>query len=218
MNTIPQNSKPSDSRAMERQRGFVLIVAMVVLGAMALAAVALVRTVDTSTYLARNISFKRDALNRTEILLQVAGSKFLDGGVFRKKESAEASVAAENFSATILPSDSRGVPNAALNPGLIGGIAGSFEVSQASLPTSVTVEESNKGSYILERMCTHAGAAKPAPDKAGTNYCLMSLESSRIRAAPPLPSIYRTTAVVRGARNSLAITQQIIVPVLPRLE
>ena len=51
-----------------------LVIALIVLAAMTLAAAAMVRTVDTSTLLARNISFKRDALNRNDLALEVVAN------------------------------------------------------------------------------------------------------------------------------------------------
>ena len=62
------------------QSGFVLVIALIVLAAMTLAAAAMVRTVDTSTLLARNISFKRDAVNRNDFALEAAIDQFRVGG------------------------------------------------------------------------------------------------------------------------------------------
>lgn len=53
----------SGSAGIARQRGVVLFFALVALVAMSLAAVALIRSVDTSTLIAGNLSFKQSATN-----------------------------------------------------------------------------------------------------------------------------------------------------------
>ena len=57
----PLSKKNIERLGMTKQRGVVLFFSLVALLAMSLAAVALVRSVDTSTMIAGNLSFKRAA-------------------------------------------------------------------------------------------------------------------------------------------------------------
>ena len=56
----------------ERQRGVVLFIALIVLVAMALAGIALVRSVDTGILVAGNIAFKQGATNAGDQGLEAA--------------------------------------------------------------------------------------------------------------------------------------------------
>ena len=198
-----RHKQQCETRALSgTQSGFVLIVALIVLGAMALAAVALVKTVDMSTLLARNISFKRDALNRTEIAQQVALSKFLVGGPFVANGTTESNVPSENFSAILLPTDVRGIPNVMLATNTFP-ISGQFNIDPSSLPAE-SKSEGNSTIYVIERMCSAMGP----PDK---NSCQKNPPSNAV-PPPPTPAFYRVTARTTGPRNAIAYSQTIIVP------
>ena len=71
-----------------RQLGVVIVIALIVLGAMALAGVALVRSMDTSTMVAGNFAFRQSAIQATDAGVEgafivlttlVMGSKKQDG-------------------------------------------------------------------------------------------------------------------------------------------
>lgn len=65
-------TRPATARSMSRQRGVVLFFALVALLAMSLAAVALIRSVDTSTLIAGNLSFKRAATSSGDTGIEAA--------------------------------------------------------------------------------------------------------------------------------------------------
>lgn len=57
---------------MLKQRGVVLFFALIALVAMSLAAVALIRSVDTSTLIAGNLAFKQATKNSAEAGIEAA--------------------------------------------------------------------------------------------------------------------------------------------------
>ena len=73
MNTKLSNlARPRLNSLPEGQRGVILFVALIVMVIMSLAAIALVRSVDTANLVAGNQSFKQSALNATDLGVQAA--------------------------------------------------------------------------------------------------------------------------------------------------
>ena len=202
------------------QSGFVLVIALIVLAAMTLAAAAMVRTVDTSTLLARNISFKRDALNRNDVALEVAINQFRVGGAFPGGTLTDNSIAAQNYSAVMLPTDPNGIPlvlkaatrtdppalPADTNPlyAFPGGTRGSAE--PATIP--VALDLGMTPTYLIERMCTKSGPIS-------TESCILNGKAegggTLPNRKPPqiFPTMFRITARVTGPRNTVSYVQAI---------
>jgi type IV pilus assembly protein PilX len=186
-----------------KQHGFVLIVALIVLAAMSLAAVALVRTVDTSTLLARSISFKRDAINRNEIALEAAAVHFRSGGALFSPNSSFVNNSAINYSAVMLDTDSSGIPNV-LKSTL--PVSGSFAVAPVSTGQGADVV------YVIERMCSRPGDQNLSTPAASAiaPFCTKKKGSSAeqtARAPRTGPAYYRITTRVTDNRNNVSYAQ-----------
>ena len=200
------------------QGGFVLVIALIVLAAMTLAAAAMVRTVDTSTLLARNISFKRDALNRNDLALEVAINEFRAGGTIAiaDKTMHHANL---NYSAVMLQTDTDGVPLVLKNAQTSGtfylatGVTPPFP--QGTLgpaePAAIAVPNLHLGMtpiYVIERMCTALGVALP-------ENCIVNGRAQAGGTQPNdkpgqlFPPLYRITARVTGPRNTVSYVQAI---------
>ena len=202
------------------QGGFVLIIALIVLAAMTLAAAAMVRTVDTSTLLARNISFKRDAVNRNDFALEAAINQFRAGGVLRDGSNTLDAISNQNYSAVMLPTDTDGVPlvfknastsspyaipgNTALTPAYPGGTLGLAAPSK--IPSVLVLEM--YPIYLIERMCTTRGIA-------AAETCIVNGRAQAGGTQPNdkpgqlFPPMYRITARVTGPRNTVSYVQAI---------
>ena len=189
---------------MERkQNGFVLIVAMIVLAAMSLAAVSLVRTVDTSTLLARNISFQRDAIGRSDAGIEAALQKFRLGGtyygVLGLKAVHETDSAAQNYSSIMLSADGDGVPTILKSS--------SFNSTWTAAP--IELGESTIGYYIIERLCASNDVAQGALERR----CIMGGRVAKggtqpaDRPATNVPPLFRATIKVTGPRNTVSYAQ-----------
>lgn len=209
MNNRSRNVPASKiARPASAQEGFVLVIALIVLAAMTLAAAAMVRTVDTSTMLARNISFKRDALNRNDVALEAAINQFRVGGAFAGGTGTLNDNAAENFSAVMLPTDADGVPlvlKANISSATFtGGTKGSAEPAAIAS----TFDLGMTPVYLIERMCTVSGAAL-------AETCIVNGRAQAGGTQPNdkpgqlFPPMYRITARVTGPRNTVSYVQAI---------
>ena len=185
-----------------RQNGFVLIIALIVLAAMTLAAAAMVRTVDTSTLLARNISFKRDALNRNDVALETAINAFRSGVAGM---GGTADIANQNYSAIMLPTDADGVPTVMRT----SGFAGTWTLADAVPPSIAAAFDLGMNPiYLIERMCRTTAAALP-------ENCIVNGRAQAGGTQPNdkpgqlFPPMYRITARVTGPRNTVSFVQAI---------
>jgi type IV pilus assembly protein PilX len=200
-------------RNMETQRGFVLIIALIVLAAMALAAVSLVRTVDTSTLLSRNISFKRDAVNRNDVGMETAVALFREGGAFYKGANTGFTKTDKNYSAVMLDTDRDGIPLALKAANFsTTWTAGAPDLKGANLRLDTQ--------YLIERMCLREGTvASPAP--VSSRNCLRAAREEaggsarRTGLNVPVPPQYRVTTKVNGMGFE-SYAQAIIAPATER--
>ncbi len=193
-----------------RERGVVLVIALIILAAMTLAAVGLVRSVETSTLLARNISFKRDALNRSEIGFAAAMNTLQSGFVsvgttgsipnVSFLTSASATQTANNYSPILLNTNTEGIPVVMTSATTF---ASSYPLKAVDNVDGMTVY------YLIERMCTkfeeanvsHCRVTEP-PNFGGTQDRDKNL-------ATPSP-YFRVTVRTDGPRGSSAFAQSIM--------
>lgn len=143
-------------RAAVRQRGVVLFFTLIALVVMSLAAVALIRSVDTSTMIAGNLAFKQTAttsgdggieaavnwLATQQQNMNAAGQNvFLDPGVTLMFNQSNAANAALGYYSSVHPI-------AALTDGTINWDG------TDSASTGPADASGNTVRYIIERMCT----------------------------------------------------------------
>ena len=188
---------------VKKQSGFVLIIALIVLGAMSLAAVSLVRTVDTSTLLARNISFQRDAIGRNDAGIEAALQKFRLGGTYYAvlglKNDHQVDKPSENYSSIMLSSDGGGVPTILKS--------GSFTSTWSAPP--ISLGESTVGYYLIERLCSTNDTGQGALEVR----CIMGGRVAKggtqpaDRPATNVPPLFRATVKITGPRNTVSYAQ-----------
>lgn len=188
-------------------RGSVLPITLVLLIAMALAAVGLMKSVDTSTLLARNTSFQRDAVNRNEIVVRRAMREFerAAGRHFRDLDNTTTDLlgvaSGMPYRATALPTDTQGVP-------VVLKDAAAFSAMFGAVATTSAVD-SGEGmitTYVIDRLCS---LQEPAADA----HCVVSSARSPDNcsrcssAASPFAPIFRVSARTVGPRGVEAISQ-----------
>ncbi len=192
---------------LRRQRGTALPIALVMVTVMAMASIGLVRMIDSSTLLARNASFQRDAVNRNQLAIRAAIVEFEAhaGNHFAMLRNTETDALGQAggfaYSAVALPTDSAGVPLAIKDDA-------SFATAFGPLGTSSAIAsgEGMETVYLIERMCS---LQEPAAD----NHCAMS--SSRVpdncsrcsSVSTPRTPVFRVTARTNGPRGVEALTQ-----------
>jgi Tfp pilus assembly protein PilX len=179
-----------------RQRGVVLIFSLIVLLILTIGAVALMRSMNNSLFSAGNLAFRRDLVNQGEKAVSNVLTEFQTGG--NLVGATTASVPADNYSATILPTNAQGVPNALLAASL-GAVGTAPDITGATGEVKIR--------YVIDRLCSVAGTATSA-------LCVQSTASPTGGTAtsnppPPVPAatVYRLSVRVSGARSTQVFLQ-----------
>ncbi|WP_418316770.1 pilus assembly PilX family protein [Piscinibacter sakaiensis] len=209
------------------QRGVSLLFALITLVALSLAAVALVRSVNTSSLIVGNLGFKQDSIAYASQAAEEAidflnlnkktGALFLD-----IPDSAYYATAHENLDpANRRPTGdpTRAVVDWAGDACATGYEAGSFGVCLQSWK-SVSGPSGNQTRYTITRLCT-----QPLPDNDAANSCAKpvraSLTESGEKGSLAYPGgrpadvieggpYYRVIVRSVGARNAVSITETIV--------
>jgi hypothetical protein len=205
-------SAPALSRRPLRQRGVVLLFALVALVVMLIASVALVRSFNTTLFTAGNIAFKRDLLNQGERVVPVVLAQ-MTTGVLAAPAARAASAPANNYSATILPSNAQGIPMALLTDAGFAavGVAGNDIVVPDQ---KVTLR------YVVDRLCDsggldtalgsdHCNLASEGAPLGGSGSELQRAENASAGGSGAVPQqvVYRLSIRVNGPRSTQAFFQ-----------
>lgn len=192
-----------------KQAGVVLFIALIALIVMSLAAVALIRSVDTNTMIAGNLSFKQSALISS------------DSGV----ETALGWLKNQSVPNTDPNADPKADLNANLNAqGYFATSAGDAKTlvdsSNAKLATGSNINAGIDGSgntikYIIQRMCKNTGAADTShclygPAGEDTNSKSNCDLSNPCLGEPTGALLYRITTKVTGPKNTVTYSQAFV--------
>ena len=205
-------SSPASARAGQvKQRGVVLIFAMIALIILLVGAVAMVRSISTSLFTAGNYGFKRDLANQGERTMSTVVALFSTGAL-NTAAAREASAVANNYSAVILNSNARGIPETLLATDAL--FAGNT-ANDISVPNQgVTIR------YVIDRLCTSAGSVDSARCALGTVGEAAGVNSQDLavgtsggvsvagkKSASPIRPVYRVSMRVIGPRRTEAYFQ-----------
>jgi type IV pilus assembly protein PilX len=192
-----------------RQRGVVLLIALIVLVAMSLAAIGLMRSVDTSNVIAGNLGFKRGTTPEASVASEAAASNLLSGAL-SPLGATDADVIAQTYFSWIQPTDADGVPTILKN-------ASSFDLTYSAVNAANKTTDANSLNttrYVIERLCNAAGASSasncapsaPAPTGGG-----LPNDPNQSGGSPtPFQPLYRITVRVDGPRNTVSFTQVVV--------
>ena len=201
-----------------KQRGVVLFLTLVALLAMSLAAVALIRSVDTSTMIAGNLAFKQAATS--------SGDAGIEAGIIWLKAMDDANSDLDAFSDIAHPFNTT---NLGARPGYHSNVNPALDLTadatwtdpdfSMDIPVDAT---GNTVRYTIHRMCRTA-------DQTVTNaHCLFgsdpeSTESAGVKlpseicepespGCPPAGQspLYRITARTDGPKNSVSYVQAFV--------
>lgn len=198
-----------------KQQGVVLFLALIALVVMSLAAVALIRSVDTNTIIAGNLALKHSALVSSDRGLESA-LNWLEANkpTSNNPNSLNNHSAVNGYYATyltldlsnadILKSDATwaaGVSGAAVGAGIAGGVEAS---------------SGNEIRYIIQRMCRET--ASPAVDKClfgdseigSGSFAVKDANEAGASIAASQSPIYRITTRVAGVKNTFVYTQAFV--------
>lgn len=206
--------------ASNTQRGAVLLFSLIALVAMSLAALALVKNVDTATLIAGNLAFRQSATATAEAGVQqsvtllasmqaaATGSVFNDNGHIFNQAGTGGNIGYH--------------PN--IDPALSLSAAGTW--SNANTTAETTDASGNRYRVIVQRMCRPPDANLGAPGNSpvlSTVNCLFAGSSeSGNSQSNPLPAemcttagcptttevpLYRATVRVTGPKNTVSYVQ-----------
>lgn len=184
-----------------RQRGVVLIFSLIVLLILAIGAVALLRSVNSSLLSAGNLAFHRDLVNQAEQAVSNVMTEFKTnalplGGV------TTVSMPAANYSATTLPTNAQGVPTALLDNTAFAAV-GSAANDIIPSPTSQV-----KIRYVIDRLCAPLTVIASSPTCVQSTGLPTGGTANRNTAvAAPSATVYRVSVRVDGPRNTQAFLQ-----------
>lgn len=181
------------------QQGVVLIISLIGLVVLMLGGVALIRSMDTSVFMAGNLAFKRDLVNQGERGMARA-IVALRSGALALEATREANLAASNYSARMLTTDALGVPEVLVDNTKFGA-SGMAAADVTDAAAGVTIR------YVIDRQCSVTGAFDPdkcmvaagPEDKGGSNF----LKKPPAEAKP----VYRISVRVSGPRGTQAYLQ-----------
>ncbi len=153
----------------EAQRGAVLLFTLIALVVMLIAAVALIRSVNTTLFSAGNMAFKRELQNQADQVVPAVLTLLQTGALSTTGARGQHNVAL-NYSASTLPSNAQGLPTALVTRddavfATVGSVANDRVVGQGG---SVTIR------YLIDRQCRSVG------DEAvlGSDGCVLSPNSA----------------------------------------
>lgn len=190
---------------LPRQQGIVLFFALIALVIMSLAAVALIRSVDTNTLIAGNLASKQSAVTSADSGVETAiawMSGVTDLTTFNADDATKGYYATQTADPTTFDWDASDSLPADDASGLID--ANGKDMS------------GNTVRYVVQRMCRNAGA----PGKENCLFGVPVVESNSqavrdtTRAGAVLPveqsPMYRITARVVGPRNTVSYIQAFV--------
>ncbi len=197
-----------------RQRGVVLLITLIMLVAMTLAAIAMMRSVDTTNMVAGNLAFQQTSFHAADVGTEQAIA-YLYNTVYTNKKCKG------NIATDLCPAGYQSYHDPSLEPpsvtwekywaSMVSGPSG--VVALVGLPTGYS------GAFIIEAMCQNPGQegicitaidtlsiTKPQGEDMGS-----MLRSFTDLTASRKSTYYRITTRVEGPRNSVGYVQAMVV-------
>ncbi|MEP6942778.1 MAG: hypothetical protein ABI981_07570 [Betaproteobacteria bacterium] len=203
MKSLRQTHRGVASAPRGRQQGVVMFIALIVMVALSLAAIALVRSVDTTNAVIGNLSFRMASILPGNLGVEkAAAALFKDADIASAVRIADltADFAGENYYASRQAGeDGRGIPAKLQKKSVYP-----FAVLTAN--DSATGQQTEIR-YVIERMCTAAGPATVAtcdliPPKPSPGTTIGD-EAFTFPGSP----FYRVTIRVDGPQNTASFLQ-----------
>jgi type IV pilus assembly protein PilX len=128
----------------KKQTGVVLLVTLIALVIIMIASIALIRSTEANSLIAGNIGFKRDLVNQAERAMPTIRSKFLSG-TLSTLAARQSSLASENYSALVLPTNASGIPTALMDTATFDSTYTANNITDSV--SGVTIR------YVIDRTC-----------------------------------------------------------------
>jgi type IV pilus assembly protein PilX len=188
----------------QRQRGVVLLIALIMLVAMSLAGVALIRSVDTTVVVAGNLAFSQSAVQSA------------DRGISEAAKWLEVQNSGPALSTT---DEANGYFSSPPNPEPDWHALATWTGASKLVNNGTADASGNVVRYVIHRMCATPGVGwngnqcARAPGKVGEKGQSQTTTSLPFEGTPML--FYRITARVDGARNTVSVVQSSVMLPVP---
>jgi type IV pilus assembly protein PilX len=182
-----------------RQQGVVLIFSLIVLLILAIGAVAVLRSVDSSLLSAGNLAFHRDLVNQAEQAVSTVMTEFKTNGP-PLNGAVTADLPAANYVSTALPTNAQGVPLVLLDNAAFAAVGAAANIIPGATP-DVTIR------YVIDRLCTNTGTATSPNCVQSTGLPTGGTANHNTALAPPSATVYRVSVRVDGPRFTQAFLQ-----------
>jgi len=185
------------------QRGVIVLFTMIAVVLLLIGSVALVRSVDTTQTLAGNMAFKRDLVNQAERGIAHAMATLSASGPLALDTSRHTNLPSNNYSASVLPSNARGIPEILVdeNKWTSRGMEGADIVDN---DTGIVIR------YVIDRMTSAPGV--PTIANSAVSYLEGDLAGTihTQRAGNFMLPVYRISVRVTGPRNTQTYVQSTV--------
>ncbi len=192
---------PATPRKMHRQRGVIMVVALITLVVLLIGAVAMMRSMSNSLTASGAYGFKRDMANQGARAMAKVRDLVVTGSL-ASAASRQSDNLALNYTATMLTTSAEGIPVALLADDAGFAAAGVVGNDIHVDDMQVVIR------YTVDRLCTAAG---PASDStcmiAGSPAPTGGVNGNPPPKPPPPQAVYRLTVRVTGPRNAQAFYQ-----------
>ncbi|MGE0315794.1 MAG: hypothetical protein AB7P21_29625 [Lautropia sp.] len=190
--------------------GVVLPIALILLVVLALSAIGFMRTIDTSTLVARSASFQRDAINRNELAMNTAARAFETGagGHFASLANTDQTLLGVGsglaYSAVALPTDSQGVPLVLKNDAAFAAL-----FAPVLATTRFASGDGMTTRLMIERLCSLEQPADASHCAIGSIRAPDQCSRCSSTSSPVVP-LFRVTARTDGPRGVQAYSQMML--------
>lgn len=190
------------------QRGVVLIIALIVLAAMSLAAISLIRAVDTGLLVSANLAFRQSATMAGDAGIEAARSWLMTN-------SSGTTLHTDTFTSTSAYSASaQDAGSSAFNPATYAWETGTNSVCINSCNTDVA---GNQIRYVIHRLCDTSGSPlsvscmHPAATSGSSNNSSKGAASYGSQAlTATAAAYYRITVRVLGPKRTISYIQAVV--------
>ena len=194
-----------------QQRGIVLFVALIALVAMTLAAIALVRSVDTGNVISGNFAFRQGGLQASDLGTEIA---FAALPTIAASGNTNVTTATYQYYATRRIEDNAGIPTTIA----FGSTATIAAINWNAIPLATpTTANGYNVRVVIERLCVGADNVLIIDI---VQFCSTARPSTTDAAVPQdigepgfnnnLQTFYRATVQVTGPRNTTNFVQSIL--------
>ncbi len=208
-----------------RQRGVILMIALIVLVVMTLAALALLRSVDTATLVAGNVAFQQSAAMSGDAGIEAAVADLVASSTSTASPTAPYDLDGTSYAGNAVPGATAGYLANGLNPQYYAPDSASVSpatwaalwtyLSGLGLTKTLPADSAgNTVSYVIHRLCTTTGS----PTSAGMS-CVTSVSGGASSSSKGAGSVslfgstqvyYRITARTQGPRGTVSFVQAVV--------